>query len=115
VLEGRKYYTIGQFARKMQVPEYVLRYWESVFTQLKPHKTEKGHRRYTDEHVAVVAGIKELMWEKKYTIEGARKALREGRSRHKTQFPLEFDGAAGKRTMEQIKAALEEIDEILRE
>lgn len=115
VLENRRYYTISEFARRMGVPEYVLRYWESVFPQLKPYKTEKGHRRYTDDHVSVVAEIKELMWEKKYTIEGARKALRESGSRRPAQFDLSFDGMTERRTLDQLKAALEEIEQLLAE
>ena len=113
MLEERRYYTIGEFARRTGVPEYVLRYWESVFNQLKPYKTEKGHRRYTDEHAKVVAEIKDLMWEKKYTIEGARRALREGGGKRRAQFAVEFSGNDMYRTLQQIKAALEEIEKLL--
>jgi len=112
------FYTIKDFAKKVGVEEYVLRYWESVFPQLKPLKTEKGHRRYTDEHIPVVEKIKELMWEKKYTIEGAKKELKEIFSKKKnvqqTLF-LDFQTADNKKMLNEIKIALEEILKILEE
>ncbi len=110
------FYTIKDFAKKVGVEEYVLRYWESVFPQLKPLKTEKGHRRYTDEHIPIVEKIKELMWEKKYTIEGAKKELKEFFSKKKNiQYTLfsDFKLADNKKILNEIKTALEEILKIL--
>jgi DNA-binding transcriptional MerR regulator len=116
--EKKQFYTIKEFSKKVGVEEYVLRYWETVFPQLKPLKTEKGHRRYTDEHIPVVEKIKELMWEKKYTIEGAKKELKEFFSKKKnlqqTLF-LDFQTANNKKILNEIKIALEEILEILEE
>lgn len=118
--DTKNYYTIKEFAQKVGVEEYVLRYWESVFPQLKPHKTEKGHRRYSDEHVPIVNKIKELMWEKKFTIEGARKALKEYLSKHskhsfETTYTLNFEAADVKKVLIEIKDTLEEILKILGE
>lgn len=115
--EKKRYYTIKEFAQKVGVEEYVLRYWESVFTQLKPYKTEKGHRRYSDEHIPIVNKIKELMWEKKFTIEGAKKALKEAFSKHSKEptYQLNFEAADKKKILLEIKSALEEILKILGE
>ncbi|MEN3013798.1 MAG: MerR family transcriptional regulator [Endomicrobiia bacterium] len=117
--QNKKYYTIKEFSLKTGVEEYVLRYWESVFNHLKPLKTEKGHRRYTDEHIPIVNKIKELMWEKKYTIEGAKKALKEffGKNKKAKEYTLnlDFETANTKQILKEIKNALEEIIKILEE
>lgn len=114
----KQYYTIKEFSQKVGVEEYVLRYWESVFPQLKPFKTEKGHRRYTDEHIPIVNKIKELMWEKKFTIEGAKKVLKEFFSKHhkhvnETTLNINFELADTKKILSEIKETLEEILKIL--
>lgn len=114
ILPDKKYYTISEFAKITNVKEYVLRYWESVFPQLKPYKTEKGHRRYSEQQIELVNYIKELMWEKKYTIEGAKKALSEYNLKTRSsQYVLNFDSANYKRGLEEIKRVLSEIVEIL--
>ncbi|MCX7956936.1 MAG: MerR family transcriptional regulator [Endomicrobia bacterium] len=117
--ENNKYYTIKEFSQKTGVEEYVLRYWETVFNQLKPLKTEKGHRRYTDEHTIIVNKIKELMWEKKYTIEGAKKALKDFFSKTKKNtditLNLDFETANTKKMLSDIKDILEEILDVLNE
>ncbi|MCS7231949.1 MAG: MerR family transcriptional regulator [Elusimicrobiota bacterium] len=119
MIQDKKYYTIKEFSQKTGVEEYVLRYWEKVFTQLKPLKTEKGHRRYTDDHIVVVEKIKELMWEKKYTIEGAKKALKEFFSKNKKTniytLNLDLDKLDTKQILKDIKNSLEEIIKILNE
>ncbi len=113
-IKDKKFYSIKEFAQKVGVKEYVLRYWESVFPQFKSYTTEKGHRRYTDEHIPIVNYIKELMWGKKYTIEGAKKALKEYLSKSKTQnYTLNFEAADTKKILAEIKSFLEEVIKIL--
>ena len=114
ILPDKKYYTIGEFAKIVDVEEYVLRYWESVFPQFKPHKTDKGHRRYSDQMIEIVNYIKELMWEKKYTIEGAKKALAEyNYKKRNTQYTLNFSDGNSKKFLIEIKKTLDEIIELL--
>ncbi len=113
----KKYYTIGEFAKKVGVEKYTLRYWETVFPQLKPYKTENGHRRYSNEHVEIVEFIKDIMWNKKYTIEGAKKVLNEHFSKQKatTQFRLNFSFTNVTQFAKEIKKVLSEIIDILEE
>lgn len=114
--QDKKYYTIKEFSEKVGVEEYVLRYWEKVFSHLKPYKTEKGHRRYTDEHIPIVNYIKELMWVKKYTIEGAKKALKEYFSKPKSpNFTLNFESADAKKILQDVKKLLEDVIDTLEE
>jgi len=70
-----KTYRIGQAARELGVKAYVLRYWESEFPQIKPLRTGKGQRLYTQEHLDIIRRIKSLLYDEGLTIEGARKRL----------------------------------------
>ena len=70
-----KTYRIGEAAEILKLKSYVLRFWESEFSQLVPLRTEKGQRLYTEEHVALLRRIQTLLHEKGMTIEGARRIL----------------------------------------
>ena len=61
----------------VQLPSSVLRYWESVFEQLKPEKTSGGTRKYTMQDVEVILKIKDLLYAKRYTIAGAKAELQQ--------------------------------------
>lgn len=71
------YYTIGEVAEATGLKQYVLRYWESEFPQLQPIKNRSGNRVYTKEDIDIVQKIKSLLYEEKYTIEGAKRRLSE--------------------------------------
>jgi DNA-binding transcriptional MerR regulator len=70
-------YSIGSVSEMVGLPQSVLRYWESQFEVLSPEKTDGGTRRYSDKDVAIILRIKDFLYHRKYTIEGARKALME--------------------------------------
>jgi DNA-binding transcriptional MerR regulator len=71
------YYSIGEVSEVTDLKQYVLRYWESEFPQLSPAKNRAGHRTYRKKDIELVTFIKTLLYEKKYTIEGARQKLKE--------------------------------------
>lgn len=71
-------YRIGEAAELLQLETHVLRFWQSKFPQLAPRRTEKGQRRYTEEDVALLRRIKQLLHEQGMTIEGARRVLEGG-------------------------------------
>ncbi|WP_300772889.1 MerR family transcriptional regulator [uncultured Desulfovibrio sp.] len=71
-------YRIGEAAELLQLKTHVLRFWETEFPQLAPLRTEKGQRLYTEEHVALLRRIKQLLHEQGMTIEGARRLLEGG-------------------------------------
>ncbi len=75
-IPDKLYFKIGEVAGIVGVEAYVLRFWESEFTMLSPKKTDSGHRVYRKKDVETVVRIKELLYEKGYTIAGARKRLR---------------------------------------
>ena len=72
------FYRVGEVSQLVGVESYVLRYWEKMFPQLKPEKDESGQRVYTKSDIDMVMRIKHLLYEERYTIDGARKKLREG-------------------------------------
>lgn len=71
------YYSIGEVSAVTDLKQYVLRYWESEFPQLSPTKNRAGNRTYREKDIELVNFIKTLLYEKKYTIEGARQKLKE--------------------------------------
>jgi len=70
------YYSISEVSRITDLEQYVLRYWETEFEQLKPAKNSSGNRIYTNKDIKLILLIKKLLKEEKYTIEGAKKILK---------------------------------------
>ncbi|MFO7875641.1 MAG: MerR family transcriptional regulator [Desulfovermiculus sp.] len=68
-------YKIGHAAHLLDLEPYVLRFWETEFPQLKPIRTPKGQRLYTEAHLRLIARIKTLLYEHGLTIDGARRKL----------------------------------------
>ena len=71
------YYSISEVSTITGLEQYVLRYWESEFPQLKPAKNRAGNRIYTNKDIKLIIYIKKLLRDERYTIEGAKKVLEE--------------------------------------
>lgn len=69
------YFKIGEACKKLDIQPYVLRYWETEFPVLEPRKSRSGQRTYTEEDLAVIRRIKQLLYDEGYTIAGAKKKL----------------------------------------
>ncbi len=69
------YYSISEVSKITEVEQYVLRYWETEFEQLKPQKNRAGNRVFTNKDIQLILQIKSLLREKRYTIEGAKNIL----------------------------------------
>ena len=69
------YYKIGEACKSLDIQPYVLRYWETEFAALKPNKSKSGQRVYSEQDLAVIRRIKELLYDEGYTIAGAKKKL----------------------------------------
>src|SRR3970040_3001039 len=69
------YYSISEVSKITDLEQYVLRYWESEFEQLKPAKNRAGNRIYTNRDIRLILYIKKLLREERYTIEGAKQVL----------------------------------------
>jgi DNA-binding transcriptional MerR regulator len=70
--------TISEVAGDLEVPQHVLRFWESKFPQIKPLKRAGGRRYYRPDDVALLRRIRQCLYEQGYTIKGVQKLLREG-------------------------------------
>ena len=70
------YFKIGEVSHIAGVPPYVLRFWETEFKQIKPKRTDAGQRLYRRQDVALILTVKHLLYDKKFTIEGARQHLK---------------------------------------
>jgi DNA-binding transcriptional MerR regulator len=73
------YYSIGEVADMFQVSKSLIRYWETEFPSLKPHKNSKGDRRFTKQNIEQIIEIYHLVKEKGYTLEGAKQELKSSR------------------------------------
>ena len=74
-IPDKLYFKIGEVGELLGVEPYVLRYWETEFPALSPKKSGTGHRLYRRKDVELLLRIKQLLYEKRFTIEGARQSL----------------------------------------
>ena len=75
-MPDKLYYPIGEVAQMLNVNPSLLRYWETEFPSIRPHKNKKGTRYYTDNDIDLLRQIYHLTRECGYTLEGARERLR---------------------------------------
>jgi DNA-binding transcriptional MerR regulator len=71
------YYSIGEVSKITKLKSYVLRYWETEFKQLRPPKNRAGNRTYRQKDIDLIQHIKDLLYNRKFTIEGARNQLQQ--------------------------------------
>jgi DNA-binding transcriptional MerR regulator len=123
-IPDKLYFRIGEVSRLAGIKPYVLRFWETEFSSLGPKKSGKGHRLYRRKDVELVLEIKRLLYDKRYTIEGARKYL-DTRTREVSVKPAEPSTSKPVRpqpalfgeatpALEAIRRELAEILELLR-
>ena len=98
-IPDKLYFRIGEVSRITGVKQYVLRFWESEFPGLGPKKSGAGHRLYRRKDVELVLEIKRLLYEKRFTIEGARKWLEQ---RPKAQPPAKAKAKAERRQQAEL-------------
>jgi DNA-binding transcriptional MerR regulator len=71
------YYSIGEVSEITGLKQYVLRYWETEFSQLRPSKNRAGNRTYKANDLALIEEIQTLLYKRKFTIKGARQYLKD--------------------------------------
>jgi DNA-binding transcriptional MerR regulator len=71
------YYSISEVSKITGLEQYVLRYWETEFPELKPAKNRAGNRIYTNKDIKLIMHIRQLLRDEKYTIEGAKQVMKE--------------------------------------
>jgi DNA-binding transcriptional MerR regulator len=73
----RQFYSIGEVCEMLDIKPHVLRYWETQFDELSPSKNRAGNRVYQSEEIELIALIKRLVHDERYTIDGARHRIAE--------------------------------------
>lgn len=118
------YYSISEVSKLTELEQYILRYWETEFEQLKPSKNRAGNRIYTNKDIKLILKIKKLLRDEKYTIDGAKKIIEELDAPIETEQtfrksnsnnPIENAPANSKQKIEirELKKDLNEIKEFL--
>ncbi len=105
-IPDKTYYRIGEVARITKVKPYVLRFWETEFKMMAPPKSRSKQRMYRRKDIETVLSIKELLYERGFTIKGARRRLSE-RARE------ERDDTSPAARLRQVRTELEEMRELL--
>jgi DNA-binding transcriptional MerR regulator len=103
-LPDKLYFKIGEVSALAGVAPHVLRFWESEFPRIRPRRTPTGQRLYTRRDVELILEVKDLLYSRKFTIEGARRHLRSAEARTKTD-PREL--------LAQVQAELRALRDLL--
>ena len=104
------YYSIGDVSEVTGLKQYVLRYWETEFDILKPGKNKAGNRIYKDRDIKIIRHIQTLLYEKKFTIKGAKQYLNDYYSNKsdKTKVLSISSAKVDKKFLIDLKSKLEE-------
>lgn len=107
---SRRYHTISETAELLDVKPHVLRYWESQFPALRPRKNRGGIRMYQEHDIDIIRTIREMLYDRGYTIAGARKKLREEQRRAeaeaRSQMDIDFIPPKDRKHLRQIREEL---------
>lgn len=106
------YFKIGEVSSLLGVKPYVVRFWESEF-DLTPAKNRSKHRVYKRNDVETLLEIKKLLYEERFTIEGAQKKLKERMKEKSRQLDLNLQERKQRAVLQKVKKDLEKIREML--
>ena len=102
--DNKRYFRIGEVSRIIGVEPFVLRYWESEFSQIRPSRADSNQRTYQKKDLEILTEIKRLLYEEKMTIKGAKQKLEEKIS---NDLPPERD------ILKELKRELQDIINLL--
>jgi len=108
--EGKLYRSISEVSDLLGVKPHVLRYWETQFSMLRPRKNRAGNRMYRPEEMRLLGRIKELLYQRRFTIAGARRRLLDERKElGDSQVEMGFAEADRRLALTEVKAELKSI------
>ncbi len=107
-IPDKSYFRIGEVSKLLNVPPYVIRYWESEFKTVRPIRTRSDQRLYRHRDVEELLLIRKLLYTENFTINGARKQLRKLRGEEGCSFK---DGR--EHLLEQLEEGLRQIRELV--
>ncbi|MES0363320.1 MAG: MerR family transcriptional regulator [Desulfobacteria bacterium] len=103
----KRYFRIGEVSALTSIESYVLRYWETEFPKIKPARSRSGQRLYKRRDIEIILQIKDLLYQKKFTIAGAKKHLQQ----EKASKPSDADSQ--RLMLEQVREELITIRDLL--
>ncbi|MDZ7723463.1 MAG: MerR family transcriptional regulator [candidate division KSB1 bacterium] len=110
----RLYYSITEVSEITGLKAYVLRYWETEFSELKPGKNRAGNRIYKKKDIQLIQLIKRLLYQEKYTIEGARQKLSQLNDQKDKASQLSLlEPDKNKKLLQELRKGLQECLELL--
>ena len=120
-LPDKLYFKIGEVAKIVGVKPYVLRYWETEFSIIRPGKTRSQHRLYRRRDVEALLEIKRLLHNERYTIEGAKRRLKtpakvasSASAEPRPQLPLPLGERTYRNALMRLRRDLQALYELLR-
>lgn len=115
---SKPYYSISEVASITLVKPHVLRYWESQFSMLRPRKNRAGNRMYRPQDIEFLLYLKELLYARRFTIEGAKKKILDERRdpdpEAREQLQMDFKDAEKRRLLGEVRLGLEALLEALK-
>lgn len=114
-LPPQTYFSIKEVSDLTGVKAHVIRYWESQFSILRPARRESGQRKFTQREIDAIRRIHELLYERGFTIAGAKKFLKHEAKRGVQQLKLDLgDAATDAKILEAFRHARKDLEEALR-
>ena len=111
---SKLYRSISEVSEMVGVKPHVLRYWETQFSMLRPKKNRAGNRMYRPDEVKLLIRIKELLYERRYTIAGAKRTLLDERKESSPQVELGFETAERRMLLLEVREELKTLASRLR-
>ena len=113
------YYSISEVSEITSLKQYVLRYWETEFSQLKPGKNRAGNRIYRSHDIDTIMEIKSLLYDRKFTIKGAQQYLKnpstnEGQNVDKMKI-IKLSNSIDIQTLKNLKQGLDDIIKLVKQ
>jgi len=113
--DSKLYRPISEVSDLVGVKPHVLRYWETQFGMLRPRKNRAGNRMYRPDEVKLLLRIRELLYDRRFTIAGARRRLLDERREETPQVEMGFADAERKLLVHEVKTELQRLLEKLRD
>ena len=111
------YYSISEVSEITELKQYVLRYWETEFSQLKPSKNQAGNRIYRSHDINVILDIKSLLYDRKFTIKGAQQHLKQPPDETSQRIPskkiVKLSNSLDIKTLKDLKQGLDELIKLI--
>jgi len=113
------YYSISEVSEITGLKQYVLRYWETEFTQLKPGKNRAGNRIYRSHDIDTIMGIKSLLYDRKFTIKGAQQHLKKPSEKENQNVEkmkiVKFSDSIDIQTLKDLKNGLDDLIKLIKQ